>query len=67
MHDKKTRELTGFVAWGGGFGHGVGMSQTGAVGMAEKKATFEEILEHYYRGIELVRMCTDPSGCPSLF
>jgi stage II sporulation protein D len=61
--DKKTKELTGFVAWGGGFGHGVGMSQTGAVGMAEKKATFIEILKHYYRGIELVPICTNPSGC----
>lgn len=65
--DKVTKEPDGFIAWGGGFGHGVGMSQTGAVGMAEKKATFEEILKHYYRGIELVRMCTDPSGCPTLF
>jgi stage II sporulation protein D len=67
VHDKKTKALTGFVAWGGGFGHGVGMSQTGAVGMAEKKATYNEILRHYYRGIELVRMCTDPSGCQLLF
>jgi len=66
VHDKETKALTGFVAWGGGFGHGVGMSQTGAVGMAEKKATFEEILKHYYRGIELVRMCTDPAGCSLL-
>jgi len=61
--DKHTKELTGFVAWGGGFGHGVGMSQTGAVGMAEKKATFIEILKHYYRGIEPVWMCTKPGGC----
>jgi stage II sporulation protein D len=51
--DKKTNEVTGFVAWGGGWGHGVGLSQTGAVGMAEKKATFEEILNHYYRDITL--------------
>jgi peptidoglycan hydrolase-like amidase len=43
------------------------MSQTGAVGMAEKKATFAEILKHYYRGIELAPMCTDPAGCPLLF
>ncbi|HET7273547.1 MAG TPA: SpoIID/LytB domain-containing protein [Longimicrobiaceae bacterium] len=43
----------GFQAWGGGWGHGVGMSQTGAVGMAEKGATYEEILKHYYRDIEL--------------
>ena len=67
VHDKKTKELTGFVAWGGGFGHGVGMSQTGAVGMAEKKASFIEILKHYYRGIELVSVCTNPSGCEVLF
>ena len=67
VHDKHTKALTGFVAWGGGFGHGVGMSQTGAVGMAEKKATFEEILKHYYRGIELAKMCTDPAGCTTLF
>jgi SpoIID/LytB domain protein len=67
VHDKHTKELTGFVAWGGGFGHGVGMSQTGAVGMAEKKASFIEILKHYYRGIELVPVCTNPAGCAPLF
>jgi stage II sporulation protein D len=67
VHDKHTKALTGFVAWGGGFGHGVGMSQTGAVGMAEKKASFIEILKHYYRGIELVSVCTNPAGCGVLF
>jgi stage II sporulation protein D len=67
LRDKKTKELTCFIAWGGGFGHGVGMSQTGAVGMAEKKATFDEILKHYYRGIELVCMSTDSSECALLF
>jgi peptidoglycan hydrolase-like amidase len=43
------------------------MSQTGAVGMAEKKASFIEILKHYYRGIELVSVCTNPAGCGVLF
>lgn len=51
--DPRTKELQGFEAWGGGWGHGVGLSQTGAVGMAEKGYTFEEILKHYYRGIEV--------------
>jgi stage II sporulation protein D len=51
--DRRTKELTGFEAWGGGWGHGVGMSQTGAVGMAERGDTYEEILKHYYRGITL--------------
>jgi stage II sporulation protein D len=51
--DRRTGEVDGFVAYGGGFGHGVGLSQTGAVGMAEKGHSYEEILKHYYRGITL--------------
>lgn len=51
--DRKTKEVTGFVAYGGGFGHGVGLSQTGAVGMAQHGHTVDEILTHYYQGIEL--------------
>ena len=51
--DPRTKEVVGFVAYGGGFGHGVGMAQTGAVGMAEKGHTYEEILKHYYRDVEL--------------
>jgi stage II sporulation protein D len=54
--DSKTKQLDGFAIWGGGWGHGVGVSQTGAVGMAEKKATYDEILKHYYQGITLDRM-----------
>jgi stage II sporulation protein D len=51
--DRRTGIVTGWKAYGGGWGHGVGMSQTGAVGMAERGRTYEEILRHYYRGIEL--------------
>lgn len=36
-----------------GYGHGVGMSQWGANGMAEKGNTFDEILKHYYLGVEI--------------
>jgi len=36
-----------------GFGHGVGLSQYGANGMAQEGRTAEEILKHYYQGIEL--------------
>jgi stage II sporulation protein D len=51
---KERGQLTGgFHVYGGGFGHGVGMGQTGAVGMAQKGHTFEEILEFYYQGIAL--------------
>lgn len=44
---------TGWKAYGGGWGHGVGMSQTGAVGMAERGRSYLEILQHYYRGVEV--------------
>ncbi|MDQ0253245.1 SpoIID/LytB domain protein [Evansella vedderi] len=53
IQDPRTKEVIGFEAYGGGWGHGIGMSQTGAVGMAVKGASFEEILKHYYQGIEL--------------
>lgn len=39
-----------FVFTGKGFGHGVGMSQWGAQGMALKGSTAEQILAYYYRG-----------------
>ncbi|WP_047980614.1 SpoIID/LytB domain-containing protein [Ornithinibacillus contaminans] len=53
VNDKRTKELTGFEVYGGGWGHGVGMSQTGAMGMAVKNRTYDQILKHYYQGIEL--------------
>ena len=36
---------------GEGWGHGVGMSQWGARIMADDKATYDEILSHYYSGL----------------
>lgn len=39
-----------------GYGHGVGMSQTGANEMAKAGYTFEEIIKHYYTGTELARL-----------
>lgn len=42
-----------YVIDGGGYGHGVGMSQWGARGMAENGFTYDEILKHYFTGIEL--------------
>ncbi len=46
--------LVGVKAFGGGFGHGVGMSQYGAGFMAtELKLPFDKILKHYYTGISL--------------
>lgn len=38
-----------------GYGHGVGMSQWGANGMAQQGYTYQEILAHYYSGVEIKR------------
>ncbi len=40
---------------GRGWGHGVGLCQNGAYGLARSGMEFEQILQHYYTGIELVR------------
>lgn len=40
---------SGFIIYGGGYGHGVGMSQFGAMEMAKKGAACENILKLYYK------------------
>lgn len=42
-----------YVFRGSGFGHGVGMSQYGALGQARDGRTYREILAHYFRGTEV--------------
>ena len=37
-----------------GYGHGVGMSQYGANGMAKEGYTYEEILKYYYKNINIL-------------
>jgi stage II sporulation protein D len=44
------------VVKGAGFGHGVGMSQYGAYGFAEKGVGHAEILRHYYTGTQIGRL-----------
>ena len=39
---------------GQGYGHGVGMSQWGAHGLAQRGADFRSILRHYYRGADVM-------------
>jgi len=41
---------------GGGFGHGVGLSQSGAIEMAELGFSYEQILNHYYRNAKLKKI-----------
>jgi len=47
---------SGFLLRGAGWGHGVGLCQIGAAVMAEKGYSFDEILLHYYRGVDLVKI-----------
>lgn len=53
-YDEDTDE---YVFTGKGYGHGVGMSQYGAMGMAEAGFDYQEILNWYYNDIEL-----EPNG-----
>lgn len=46
------KNLTGFKITGGGYGHGIGMSQNAANKMAESM-TYAQILEFFYRGTTL--------------
>ena len=46
----------GWLFTGRGWGHGVGMCQIGAFGMAIRGHTYKDILQHYYTGIDIVRV-----------
>jgi stage II sporulation protein D len=47
------KNITTFHIYGGGFGHGVGMSQNGAQAMAKEGKSFEDILKFFYNGVEV--------------
>jgi SpoIID/LytB domain protein len=47
---------TAWIFTGGGWGHGVGMCQTGAIGRAEAGQSYKEILGHYYSGAQIARI-----------
>lgn len=43
----------GYVVYGGGYGHGIGMSQNGANGMAKAGKSYTDILMKFYQGITI--------------
>ncbi len=55
--DNKLKPITAvpttYTFTGKGWGHGVGMSQEGAKGMAEAGFTYDEILKHYFTGVDV--------------
>jgi stage II sporulation protein D len=55
-----------FLFLGRGWGHGVGLCQNGAYGMALAGASYDEILRHYYTGIEIAASNTVTAGPASV-
>jgi stage II sporulation protein D len=49
----RAAQAASLVVSGGGFGHGVGMSQQGALGYAEHGWSYQQILAHYYTGTSI--------------
>jgi stage II sporulation protein D len=54
--DPQSGKAQAVIASGGGSGHGVGLCQTGALGMARSGHDATRILTHYYPGTELKRL-----------
>jgi stage II sporulation protein D len=54
--DPATRRARAVVASGAGSGHGVGLCQTGALGMARAGKRGEQILQHYFPGAVVSRL-----------
>ena len=52
---ENTNYIQDFTIRGLGWGHSLGMSQMGAKAYAENGYTYEQILTHYYSGIELIK------------
>jgi len=51
--EKDKGEIIKVIAHGGGFGHGVGMSQYGAGEMARQGYTYDEIIQHYFKNVSI--------------
>lgn len=51
--DHKGKIPTKFTFYGAGFGHGVGMCQAGAAGLALEGYSYREILKHYFSGVTI--------------
>ncbi|HYU34597.1 MAG TPA: SpoIID/LytB domain-containing protein [Thermoanaerobaculia bacterium] len=56
----------GWLFTGRGFGHGVGLCQVGAYGMAQRGHSYKDILTHYYTGVELGRVRTPAAGAAAV-
>lgn len=50
----------GLLVRGRGWGHGVGLCQYGARGMAEKGRSYRDILKHYYSSVDIIPLARHP-------
>ena len=53
IDDIKTKKGVSFKITGGGFGHGAGLSQSGAAAMAQSGKEYVDILEHFFTGAKV--------------
>ncbi len=51
--------ITGYTFWGGGNGHGIGMSQNGAYAMICQGMTYKDILQFFYNGCQIQKISED--------
>lgn len=53
-------QTTSYTFYGGGWGHGVGLGQYGALGLAQQGWSYRAILKHYYTGTTIGRVSGPP-------
>jgi len=49
-------QLTHFIFTGRGWGHGVGLCQVGAYGLARAGAGYQDIIKHYYHQVKVEKI-----------
>jgi stage II sporulation protein D len=59
---KEKDYVTGYILTGGGYGHGVGMSQNGAKNMSLSGYTAKDILEFFYENCTVAQVYSDVQG-----
>lgn len=52
----KENNFVSIKIYGGGFGHGAGLSQNGAKALSEKGLSYEEIIEYFYKGASIKKV-----------
>ena len=51
--------ITGYTITGGGYGHGIGMSQNAVANMVKSGMTYDAILQFFYQGTKLINVYSE--------